>query len=121
MSERTIRTSVPVDVPVPGGKLIREHFGNAVGSGDDISIAFMDAPAGWDEPAQTPDFDEYTLVVSGVLSVETSEGWIEVGAGESIIAPRGHRVRYANRSSSPATYWAVCTPAFTPDRANRGD
>ena len=108
-------------IPVPGGKTIDEHVG-AVNSGDDhVSIAHMVAPAGWDEPAQSPEFEELTLVLRGRLLVEHEGGVLEVGAGQAVVAQAGERVRYSTGSDEGAEYVAVCLPAFTPDAAHRHD
>lgn len=109
----------PTLIPVPGGKSIEEFFGR-VNSGDtDISIARMVAPAGWDEPAQQPSFDEYTIVLDGTLIVETDSGSVEVQEGEGIHTPAGERIRY--RTAVGATYVAVCLPAFAEELAARDD
>ncbi|MFF0573955.1 cupin domain-containing protein [Streptosporangium saharense] len=107
-------------IPVPGGKTIDEYVGR-VNSGDSqISIAHMTAPPGWDEPAQTPEFTEYTLVLRGTVVVEHDGGVTEVGAGQAFVSEPGERIRY---SSGPegAEYVAVCLPAFSPEGANRSD
>ncbi|GAA2993733.1 cupin domain-containing protein [Streptosporangium longisporum] len=107
-------------IPVPGGKTIDEYVGR-VNSGDErISIAHMKAPAGWEEPAQTPEFAEYTLVLSGTVLVEHDGGVTEVGAGQAFGCEPGERIRY---SAGPegAEYVAVCLPAFAPEAARRED
>lgn len=98
-------------------KMIEEYIGEVVSGTSDVSIARMKSPPGWSEPIQTPDFDEYTVVLSGVLEVWTPDGNQAVHAGQAVIIPRGTRVRY----SSPlgAEYIAVCLPAFTTEMANR--
>ncbi|HCY90059.1 MAG TPA: cupin [Chitinophagaceae bacterium] len=109
----------PVSVPVPGGKLIHEHIGYlATGSGD-ISIAQMEAPPGWGEPFQEPEFDEYTLVYAGTKLVEVDGERIEVHAGESILVKKSSRVRYSNPFGEPCAYWSVCLPAFSLDAVHR--
>jgi mannose-6-phosphate isomerase-like protein (cupin superfamily) len=106
-------------VPVPGGKVIDEYIGR-VNTGDpDVSIAHMVAPAGWTEPFQTPEFDEYTLVLRGRITVDTPDGPIEVGAGQAIVTRAGERIRYATPADEGAEYIAVCRPAFGPDLARR--
>ncbi|WP_246268076.1 cupin domain-containing protein [Nonomuraea typhae] len=105
-------------IPVPGGKVIDEHVGR-VNSGDAaVSIAHMGAPAGWDEPAQTPEFTEYTVVLRGTVLVEHAEGVTEVRAGQSIVTEAGEKVRYSCGPEG-AEYIAVCLPAFSPDSAHR--
>ena len=106
-------------VPVPGGKVIDEYVGR-VNSGEEVvSIAHMIAPGGWDEPAQTPAFDEYTLVLRGVVRVETPDGVIDVAAGQAIVTLAGERIRYTAPTPEGAEYVAVCRPAFSPDLAAR--
>ncbi len=99
-------------------KQIEEYIG-AVNSGTaGVSISRMKSPAGWEEPGQTPEFDEYSVVLSGVLRVETRDGVIEVAAGQAVITPAGEWVRYST-PSGPAEYISVCLPAFTPGTVHR--
>jgi ethanolamine utilization protein EutQ (cupin superfamily) len=98
-------------------KLIEEYVGR-VNSGDArLSIAYMTSPAGWSEPAQVPEFDEYTLVLKGMLQVTHEEGVLEVRAGEAVLTAAGERVRYSTPGG--AEYLAVCLPAFSPDTVHR--
>lgn len=112
--------TTPVRVPVPGGKIIDEHVGVASTGERAVSVARMVAPPGWDEPAQTPQFDEVTLVLAGQVRVEHAEGVLEVEAGQSVITRAGERVRYSVGPDG-AEYVAVCLPAFTPESAGRED
>ena len=107
----------PTQIPVPGNKIIDEYIGR-VNSGDTkASIAHMRSPAGWSEPGQRPDFDEYTVVLKGVMRVEHETGVSEVKAGQAIIARKGEWVRYSTPEG--AEYMAICVPAFTPDTVHR--
>ena len=107
----------PTQIPVPGNKIIDEYIGR-VNSGDtQASIAHMRSPAGWSEPGQRPDFDEYTVVLKGVMRVEHEAGITEVKAGQAIIARRGEWIRYSTPAG--AEYMAICVPAFTPDTVHR--
>jgi quercetin dioxygenase-like cupin family protein len=107
----------PTQIPVPGNKIIDEYIGR-VNSGDtQTSIAHMRSPAGWSEPGQRPDFDEYTVVLKGVMRVEHEAGVTEVKAGQAIIARRGEWVRYSTPEG--AEYVAICVPAFAPDTVHR--
>lgn len=108
----------PSVIDVPGGKVIAEHVGRVATGTDAMSVAHMQAPAGWSEPAQRPDFDEVTLVVSGSVLVEHEGGTTTVGAGQSIITRAGERVRYSTGPEG-AEYVAVCTPAFAPATVHR--
>lgn len=109
----------PVRIPVPGGKVIEELAGRASSGHHNYSVARMNAPAGWDEPAQTPDFDEVTYVISGEILVHTAEGTERVGAGAAILTRAGERVRY-EAGPEGADYLAVCVPAFSEEGAHRG-
>ena len=102
-------------------KLIDEYFGR-VNSGDSaLSIAHMRSPGGWEEPGQRPEFDEYTVVLRGVLHVESEAGVIEVRAGQAIVARAGEWVRYSTPEVEGAEYIAVCLPAFSPATVNRDE
>ncbi len=116
---RPLHQTSPFIVPTTDGKLIEEHFGAASLGDVDQSIAHMIAPPGWGEPFQIPEFDEYTLMVRGRKRVEVDGDVIELSAGESLLVPKGSRVRYTNPFQEPAEYWSVCVPAFTPDRVHR--
>ena len=109
--------AAPTQIPVPGNKIIDEYIGR-VNSGDSqASIAHMRSPAGWSEPGQRPDFDEYTVVLQGMMRVEHEAGVTEVKAGQAIVARKGEWVRYSTPDG--AEYMAICVPAFTPDTVNR--
>ncbi|MDP7114779.1 MAG: cupin domain-containing protein [Myxococcota bacterium] len=117
------RIEAPTRVEAAGNipKLIDEYIGR-VNSGDGgLSIARMRSPGGWSEPGQTPDFDEYTVVLRGTLRVETRTQTLEVGAGQAIHSPRGEWVRYSSPGDDGAEYLAVCLPAFSPDTVHRDD
>ncbi len=100
-------------------KLIREYIGRVNSKTDDVSIAHMESPGGWVEPAQQPEFDEYTIVLRGMLRVEHEGGQFEVRAGQAIIAHAGERVRYSTPEPEGAEYIAVCLPAFSPQTVHR--
>jgi quercetin dioxygenase-like cupin family protein len=108
----------PAVIDVPGGKVIHEHVGRVASGDETVSVAHMRAPAGWEEPAQRPEFDEVTLVLRGTVIVEHDAGTTEVGAGQSIVTAAGERVRYSCGPEG-AEYVAVCVPAFAPETVNR--
>ncbi|GAA5193199.1 hypothetical protein GCM10023322_54670 [Rugosimonospora acidiphila] len=110
----------PARIPVPGGKVIDEYVGRVNSGTEAVSIAHMVAPAGWQEPAQTPDFDEYTLVLRGALRVEHAGGAIDVSAGQAVVSRAGEWIRYQTLSEG-AEYVAICLPAFAPDLAHRDE
>ena len=107
----------PVRVPVPGGKLIDEYVGRASTGSEAVSVAHMRSPAGWEEPAQRPEFDEVTLVLGGEVHVEHDGGVLQVAAGQAVLTRAGERVRYTTPQG--AEYVAICLPAFAPDTVNR--
>jgi quercetin dioxygenase-like cupin family protein len=98
-------------------KLIDEFVGR-VNTGDErLSVARMRSPAGWEEPGQQPEFDEYTIVLDGALHVEHDGGTLEVRAGQAVLAKAGEWVRYSTPDG--AEYVAVCLPAFSPATVHR--
>jgi mannose-6-phosphate isomerase-like protein (cupin superfamily) len=100
-------------------KLIDEFIGR-VNSGDpQVSIAQMRSPSGWVEPGQTPEFDEYTVVLRGQLRVTHRSGAIDVNAGQGIIVRAGEWVQYSTPAAEGAEYIAVCLPAFSPQTVHR--
>ena len=100
-------------------KKIQEFIGRINSSTPETSIARMISPQGWLEPGQTPEFDEYTLVIKGTLKVETLNEIYFVREGEAIIAPRGDWVRYSTPDIGGAEYIAVCIPAFSIETVHR--
>ncbi len=115
------RIAKPTVIPPAGNlpKRIAEFIGRVNSGTEGVSIAHMTSPSGWMEPGQTPEFDEYTLVLRGTLHVETRDGAMDVSAGEAIIAPKGDWVRYSSPAEDGAEYIAVCVPAFSPDLVHR--
>ncbi len=104
-------------VPVPGGKLIDEYVGRASTSSEQVSVAHMRSPAGWEEPAQTPEFDEVTLVLVGEVHLEHDDGTTVAKAGQALLARAGERVRYSTPMG--ADYVAICLPAFDASTVHR--
>ena len=100
-------------------KVIKEYIGRVNSQTGEASVARMSSPEGWEEPGQTPEFDEYTLVLAGTLRVSTKEGDIDVAAGQAVIAHKGEWVRYSSPHESGADYVAVCVPAFSPETVKR--
>lgn len=100
-------------------KIIREYIGRVNSGTAALSVAHMQSPAGWVEPGQRPEFDEYTLVLRGTLRVEHEKGTIDVAAGQAVIAHKGEWVRYSTPGDDGAEYIAVCLPAFSPDTVHR--
>ena len=113
--------SEPTRVEAAGNKpkLIDEYIGRVNSSTTGVSIAHMRSPEGWVEPGQTPEFDEYTLVLKGLIRVESRQGTIDVQAGQAIITHKGEWVRYSTPEPGGAEYIAVCTPAFSIDTVHR--
>ena len=109
----------PTRIPVPGNKLLDEYVGRVNSNTAAVSVAHMRSPAGWSEPGQQPDFDEFTIVLRGLLRVEHRGGVLEVKAGQAVVAHRGEWVRYSTPDPEGAEYIAVCIPAFTPETVHR--
>jgi len=100
-------------------KLIEEFVGRVNSGTADASIARMRSPGGWVEPGQTPEFDEYTVVLRGAMRVTTRSGSLDVRAGQAVIVPRGEWVQYSTPGEEGAEYIAVCLPAFSPNIVHR--
>jgi mannose-6-phosphate isomerase-like protein (cupin superfamily) len=109
----------PFIVPTNDGKLIEEHFGKASINSGDYSLAHMIAPSGWNEPFQTPQFDEITYVFSGRKMIEVEDEKIVLQKNQSICILKGTRVRYSNPFDEACEYVSVCIPAFTLEKVNR--
>lgn len=102
-------------------KTIEEFIGRVNTKTESVSIARMNSPAGWSEPGQTPEFDEYSVVLRGCLHVETKNGTERVNAGQAVMTPRGEWVRYSTPDQGGAEYIAVCIPAFSPTTVHRDE
>lgn len=113
----------PALIPAQGNKpkVIEEYVGRVATGTHEVSIARMTSPPVWVEPGQTPEFDEYTVVLRGLLRVETREQTFQVAAGESIVVEKGEWVRYSTPAGEGAEYMAVCLPAFSPNLVCRDE
>jgi mannose-6-phosphate isomerase-like protein (cupin superfamily) len=100
-------------------KEIAEYVGRVNSGTSAMSIARMKSPEGWVEPGQTPEFDEYTVVLAGMLRVEGRGGTLDVHGGQAVIVPAGEWVRYSSPAAEGAEYVAVCLPAFSPGAVHR--
>jgi mannose-6-phosphate isomerase-like protein (cupin superfamily) len=100
-------------------KLIDEFIGRVNTQTSSVSVAHMRSPSGWIEPGQTPAFDEFTIVLKGILRVESQSGAFDVAAGQAVIAHAGEWVRYSTPGDEGAEYIAVCVPAFSMDTVHR--
>lgn len=111
----------PIVVTAAGNKpkRIEEFVGRIRSAHENVSIARMVSPGGWEEPAQQPEFEEITVVLHGTLRVESDEGVLEVRGGQAVIARAGERVRYSTPGDEGAEYIAVCLPAFSPQTVHR--
>jgi quercetin dioxygenase-like cupin family protein len=116
---------VPVHITSPtivagiGDKVIRELVGRVNTGTEEISVARMTSPPGWEEPAQTPEFDEVTVVLEGSVVVEHDGGALTVRPGEAVLAHAGERVRYSTPEG--ADYVAICVPAFSSENMHRDE
>jgi mannose-6-phosphate isomerase-like protein (cupin superfamily) len=113
--------AAPAVVEAAGNKpkRIEEFVGRVNSKTPAVSIARMKSPSGWVEPGQTPDFDEYTVVLRGALRVTSKQGSIDVLAGQALITQRGEWVQYSTPGPEGAEYVAVCLPAFSPETVHR--
>ena len=115
---RLIEAPATVEAAGNKPKIIKEFIGRVNTATEGVSIAHMTSPAGWVEPGQRPDFDEYTVVLQGTLRVDFEGGHVDVRAGQAVIAPKGQWVRYSTEQQG-AQYVAICMPAFSIDTVNR--
>lgn len=102
-------------------KVIQEYVGRVNTRTTTVSVAHMKSPSGWTEPGQRPEFDEYTLVLKGVLQVKTMNERFDVHPGQAVMARKGEWVQYSTPGPNGAEYVSVCTPAFSPDIVHRDD
>jgi ethanolamine utilization protein EutQ len=102
-------------------KLIDEYIGRVNSQTNSASVAHMRSPGGWIEPGQTPAFDEFTIVLKGMLRVEHKGGTLDVAAGQAVIAHAGEWVRYSTPHEEGAEYIAVCIPAFSMETVHRDE
>ena len=121
MKDKYYHQIKPFVVPTDDGKLIEEHFGFASYKSGDYSVAHMIAPPKWEEPFQTPDFDEVTFVYRGKKMVEVEDEKIILEKNQSILIKKGTRVKYSNPFDEECEYVSFCIPAFSIDRVNRED
>lgn len=102
-------------------KIIEEYFGRVNSKTENVSIAKMTSPQGWVEPGQRPQFDEYTVVLKGILQVKTEKEIIDVKAGSAILTKKGEWIQYSTPYDGTVEYIAVCLPAFSPKTVNRDE
>ncbi len=115
--------SQPARITAAGNKpkLIDEYIGRVNSGHESVSVAHMRSPGGWLEPGQTPEFDEFTMVLKGTLRVEHAGGSLDVTAGQAVIAHKGEWVRYSTPEEAGAEYIAVCLPAFAINTVHRDE
>ena len=119
MSKKFTIQKSPFIVPTTDGKLIEEHFGIITDVNSPISIAHMIAPAGWSEPFQTPEFEEYTYIIKGKKQFIIEGETIILEAGQSIKIEKNTRVQYSNPFDEACDYMAICMPAFSMELVHR--
>ena len=102
-------------------KAIEEFIGRVNSDTSDVSVARMRSPAGWSEQGQTPEFDEYTIVLKGVLNVKLKDRLLQVSAGQAVVVSQGEWVQYSSPADTGAEYISVCLPAFSPDTVHRDE
>ena len=120
---------MPKIIPAPAqinaagtdGKIIEEFFGAVNSKSTDLSIARMKSQQGWDEPGQCPEFDEYTLILSGTLQVRTKKEMFLVVSGQAILCKAGEWIQYSTPFAEGAEYISVCVPAFSIESVHRDE
>lgn len=100
-------------------KLIDEYIGRVNSKDAAVSVAHMRSPQGWIEPGQRPEFDEFTVVLRGMLRVKSDAGELDVHPGQAVVTHAGEWVQYSTPNAEGAEYIAVCLPAFSPDTVHR--
>ena len=115
--------SQPTRIQAAGNKpkLIDEYIGRVNSKTSSVSVAHMRSPQGWVEPGQSPEFDEFTIVLKGMLRVSHKTGVIDVQSGQAVIAHAGEWVRYSTPEEGGAEYLAVCLPAFAMETVHRDE
>lgn len=122
MAPRLIKRPTRIEAAGTKPKLIDELVGRVNTGTDALSIAHMRSPGGWEEPGQQPEFDEYTYVLHGELTVEHKEGAaLIVRPGQAVHTKAGEWVRYSTPRDEGCEYIAVCIPAFSPDTVHRDE
>ena len=113
----------PATITAAGNKpkIIQEYIGRVNSKNTNLSIAHMQSPGGWVEPGQTPDFDEYTIILKGMLRVATKDTHYDVYAGQAVITKKGEWVQYSTPQDGGAEYIVVCSPAFSPETVHRDE
>jgi mannose-6-phosphate isomerase-like protein (cupin superfamily) len=113
----------PTVIEAAGNKPKRiEEYAGRVNSGHAaVSVARMVSPEGWEEPGQTPEFEEVTVVLKGMVRVEHAGGALDVRAGQAVVAAPGEWIRYSSPEPGGAEYVAICLPAFSPDTVHRDE
>ncbi|QQS36552.1 MAG: cupin domain-containing protein [Ignavibacteriales bacterium] len=113
----------PTQIKAAGNKpkIIEEFIGRVNSNTSSLSVAKMTSPSGWVEPGQKPEFDEYTIVLKGMLKIKTLNEEFEVQAGEAIIVNKNEWIQYSTPGPEGAEYIAVCLPAFSPDTVHRDE
>jgi hypothetical protein len=118
---KLINTSTKIQAAGSPPKMIEEFVGRLNSGTESVSIARMVSPSGWSECGQTPEFDEYTVVLRGLIHVETHQENFDVIAGQAIMMTKGEWVRYSTPTEEGAEYITICIPAFSPETVHRDE
>lgn len=115
--------SQPTRITAAGNKpkLIDEYIGRVNSKDSSVSVAHMHSPQGWVEPGQKPEFDEFTIVLRGMLRVKSADGELDVNSGHAVVTHAGEWVQYSTPHAEGAEYIAVCLPAFSMDTVHRDE
>jgi mannose-6-phosphate isomerase-like protein (cupin superfamily) len=118
---RLIQQAAVVQAAGSKPKRIEEYTGRVNSGHQQVSVARMVSPGGWQEPGQRPEFEEITVVLRGAVRVEYEAGVLDVGAGQAVVTAPGEWVRYSTPGPEGAEYIAVCLPAFSPATVHRDE
>ena len=116
---KVIEQPTLVEAAGESSKTIEEYIGRVNSDTTSLSIARMKSPSGWSEPGQKPEFDEFTVVLRGILYIRLKDREFDVAAGQAVSISAGEWVQYSTPHSEGAEYIAVCLPAFSPDLVHR--
>lgn len=118
-----IKIDHPTIIEAAGNKFkrIEEYIGLVNSKTAEVSIARIVSPPGWRELNQKSEFTECSVVLKGILQVQTSSEVFIIHAGEAIIVNANEWVQYSTPGDDGAEYFSVCIPAFSQNSVHRDE